>query len=65
MLSGLVFANRDIKNESKPSPKPSSIADKDAGRNERKLWENIPDGIKFKLRETSPEGKKVNASHEK
>ena len=65
VLSGLVFANRDIKNETKPSLKRSSKAEKEAGLNARKLWENTPDGIRFKLWETSPEGKKVNASHDK
>ena len=65
VLSGLVFANRDVKNHTKPSPKPSSKAEKYTGLKERKLWENTPDGIKFKLWETSPEGKKVHASHDK
>ncbi len=65
VLSGLVFANRDVKNDTKPSPKPSSVADRDAGLKERKLWEVSPDGIKFKLWEASPEGKKVAASHDK
>ncbi len=67
VVSGLVFANREIKNGTpeKTSPKPSSIADKKAGREARNIWENSPDGIKFKLWENSPEGKKVNASHDK
>ncbi len=65
VLSGLVFANREVKNDPKPAPKPPSIADRDAGLKERKLWEISPDGIKFKLWEASPEGKKVHASHDK
>ncbi len=65
VLSGLVFANREIKSETKSSPKPLSIADRKAGMEERKLWEYSPDGIKFKLWEASPEGKKVHASHDK
>lgn len=65
VVSGLVFANREIKNETKPSPKPLSIADREARLEERKLWENTPDGLRFKLWEVSFEGKKVNASHDK
>jgi len=64
VLSGLVFANREIKNETKPSPKPSSIADR-TGLDDRKKWEASVDGIKFKDWEASPEGKKVHASHDK
>jgi hypothetical protein len=75
VVSGLVFslapfaygsgANREIKNETKPSPKPLSIADKKANLNERKKWEASPDGIKYKEWEVSPEGKKVHASYDK
>ena len=67
VVSGLVFANREIKDgpSEKPSSKSSSIADKKAGGEARKIWENSPDGIRFKLWENSPEGKKVNASHDK
>jgi hypothetical protein len=61
VVSGLVFANREIK----PSPKPLSIADRKAALDERKKWEASPDGIKFKEWEVSPEGKKVHASHDK
>lgn len=58
VVSGLVFANREIKNETskKSNPKPLSAAEKEAGL---KLWEGTPDGIKFKIWEASPEGKKV------
>jgi hypothetical protein len=65
VVSGLVFANREIKNETKPSPKPSSVAHKKAGLDERKKWEASPDGIKYKAWEVSPEGKKVHASYDK
>ena len=65
VVSGLVFANREIKNETKPSPKPLSIADKKADLDERKKWEASPDGIKYKEWEVSPEGKKVHASYDK
>ena len=65
VVSGLVFANREIKNETKPSPKPLSIADRKARLDERKKWEASPDGIKYKEWEVSPEGKKVHASYDK
>jgi len=65
VLSGLVFANGEIKNDTKPSPKPSSIADRKARLEGRKKWEASPDGIAFKKWEVSPEGKKVHASHDK
>ncbi len=66
VVSGLVFANREIKNETKPSPKPLSIADRKARLVEdKKKWEASPDGIKYKKWEVSPEGKKVHASYDK
>jgi hypothetical protein len=65
VVSGLVFANREIKNETKLSSKLSSIAYKKAGLDARKKWEASPDGIKYKEWEVSPEGKKVHASHDK
>lgn len=60
VVSGLVFANREIKNETakKSTPKPLSAAEKET---ELKKWEATPEGIKFKKWETSPEGKKVLA----
>lgn len=60
VVSGLVFANREMKNENskKSSPKPLSAAEMSA---ERKKWEASPDGIKFKNWEASPEGQKVLA----
>lgn len=61
VVSGLVFANREIKNETskKSIPKPLSAAEMKA---ERKRWEATPAGIKFKKWEASPEGKKVLVS---
>jgi len=60
LVSGLVFANREIKNEApkKSSPKPLTEAEKIAAR---KQWEATPEGIKYKKWEASPAGKKVYA----
>ena len=60
VVGGLVFANREIKNETskKSTPKPLSAAERKAGL---KKWEATPDGIKYKKWEASPEGKKVLA----
>jgi len=55
VVSGLVFANREIK---KPTSKPLSAAERKAAL---KKWEASPDGIRFKKWEASPEGKKVYA----
>jgi len=65
VVSGLVFANHEIKNGTKPTPKPLSIADRKARLDEKKKWEASPDGIRYKEWEVSPEGKKVHASHDK
>ena len=64
VVSGLVFANREIKNETskKSTPKPLSAAERKA---ELKKWEATPDGIKYKKWEASPEGKKVLAGSAK
>ena len=64
VVSGLVFANREIKNETskKSTPKPLSAAEREA---EVKQWEATPDGIKYKKWEASPEGKKVYAGEAK
>lgn len=61
VVSGLVFANREIKKYTKPL----SIAERKAILDERKKWEASPDGIKYKEWAVSPEGKKVYASHDK
>jgi len=64
VVSGLVFANREIKNETskRPTPKPLSAAEREA---ELKKWEATPDGVKFKKWEASPAGKKVHAAEAK
>ncbi|WP_461150639.1 hypothetical protein [Spirosoma pulveris] len=64
VVSGLVLANREIKNEvSKKSPSaPPSVAERKAAL---KRWEATPDGIKYKKWEASPNGKKVFASEAK
>ena len=64
VTSGLVFANREIKNETskKSTPKPLSAAEMKA---EREKWEATPDGINFKKWEASPAGKKVYAAEAK
>jgi hypothetical protein len=60
VVSGLVFANREIINETpkKSAPKPLSAAERKA---ELKKWDATPDGIKFKEWKASPKGKKVLA----
>ncbi|AYN01350.1 hypothetical protein [Chryseobacterium sp. 3008163] len=64
VVSGLLFANREIKNETskKPIQKQLSAAEKNA---EMKKWEATPAGKKFKEWETSPRGKKVYAAEAK
>lgn len=59
-VSGLVFANREIKNETskRPSPKPLSAAERKA---ELEKWEATPAGINYKKWVASPEGEKVFA----
>jgi hypothetical protein len=64
LVSGLVFANREIKNETskKSSPKPLTDAERKA---EMKKWEATPAGIMYKKWEASPAGKKVHAAEAK
>jgi hypothetical protein len=64
VVSGLVFANSEIKNETseKSTPKPLSAAERKA---ERERWEASPDGIKYKEWEASAAGKKVHAAEAK
>lgn len=60
VVSGLVFANREIKNEDSKelTPKLPSAAEREAAlRN----WEATPGGIAYKTWKASPEGKKVLA----
>lgn len=60
VVSGMLFANHEIKNETskKSIPKTPSATDSQA---ELKKWEATPDGIKFKKWESSPVGNKVLA----
>lgn len=64
VVSGLVLANREIKNETpkKLMSKPLSAAERYAAR---KKWEATPDGILYKKWEASPAGKKVYAGEAK
>jgi hypothetical protein len=63
VVSGLVFANREIKNESsKSTPKLLSAAEM---KTERERWEATPDGINYKKWEASPAGKKVYTAEAK
>lgn len=60
VVGGLVFANRDISNETSknPTPTPLSAAEREAAL---KNWEASPEGIKYINWEASPEGRKVLA----
>lgn len=60
VVSGLVFANCEIKNQTSKNStlKPFSAAERKAAL---KKWEASPDGIKYKKWEASPAGKKVYA----
>ncbi|MGV3768006.1 MAG: hypothetical protein ACO1NW_17880 [Chitinophagaceae bacterium] len=60
VVSGLVFANRQIPKETaeKATPKPLTAAERNA---ELKKWEATPEGVKFKNWEASPAGEKVLA----
>ena len=64
VVSGLVFANREVKNETakKLPPKPLSAAEREAALKE---WEATPAGIFYKKWEASPAGKKVYAAEAK
>jgi hypothetical protein len=64
VVSGLVFANQEIKKETfkRSTPKPPSAAERKAAMKE---WEATPAGIMYKKWEASPEGKKVYAAEDK
>jgi hypothetical protein len=64
VVSGLVFANREVNNETtkKTVPKPPSAAEKEAAMRE---WEASPEGIKYMKWKASPAGQKVLAGAEK
>ena len=61
VISGLVFANREIKSETpkKVNPKALTAAESKAAL---KKWEATPNGIMFKKWEASPVGIKVQAA---
>lgn len=61
VVSGAVFANREIKNETpkKSISKPLSDAERKAGL---KKWEATPDGVLYKKWQASAAGQKVHAS---
>jgi hypothetical protein len=69
VVSGLVFANREIKNETskKSIPKPPGGVPLSAAKMiaSRKIWEATPDGIRYKKWEASRAGKKVYAAEAK
>jgi len=64
VVSGIVFANRQSKNEivKKSTQKPLSAAEREAGL---KKWEATPEGLNYKKWEASPAGKKVYAAEAK
>jgi len=64
VVSGLVYANREIKNEAskKSTSNPISAAERNSAL---KKWEATPDGINYKKWEASAEGKKVFAREAK
>jgi hypothetical protein len=64
VVSGLVFANSEIKNETskKSTPKAISAAERQAAM---KQWEATPAGIMYKKWEASAAGKKVYAGEAK
>jgi hypothetical protein len=64
VASGLVYADRETKNETsiKSTPKPLSVTERNT---ELKKWEATPAGKMFKKWEASPAGKKVYAAENK
>ena len=64
VVSGLVFASHEIKNETskKSTTKPLSAAEREAAL---KKWEATPDGIMYKKWEASLAGKKMYAAEAK
>jgi hypothetical protein len=61
VVSGLVLANREIKNETskRSTPKPLTAAEREA---EMKKWQATPEGIKYTNWVASPAGIKVFAA---
>ncbi|WP_100613573.1 hypothetical protein [Confluentibacter citreus] len=58
LVSGLVFANREIKNEASKKPTPQLLSTVER-KDEMKKWKATPDGRNYKKWEASPEGEKV------
>jgi ABC-type molybdate transport system substrate-binding protein len=69
IISSQLFTNCEEKKEtviaSKSAPKPLTEVQKRANREARAKWEASPNGIQYKKWQNSPEGKKVQASHDK
>lgn len=64
-VAGLLFAHCTTKNESKPTPKPITAANKKANVDARKKWETTPEGKKYVAWRASADGKKIQASYDK
>jgi hypothetical protein len=64
VVSGLVFANREIRNEASKKSSPKSLTDAER-RAALKKWEATPDGIMYNKWKASPAGKKVYAGEAK
>ncbi len=62
LVSGLLIANPDNKNEKKVSSKSLTTDVRKANLEAKKKWESTSEGKKFKGWEASPEGEKVQAS---
>lgn len=64
VVSGLVFANRETKNEAakKSTASPRSDAERKASL---KKWESTPDATRYEKWKVSPEGRKVYAGEAK
>ena len=60
VVSGLVFANREIKNETSKKSTPRALS-ADEMKAAKKKWEATPDGINFNKWKASTEGQKVLA----
>ncbi|STO10681.1 Uncharacterised protein [Flavobacterium hibernum] len=64
VVSGLVFANREIKNKISKKAVVKNLSNTEK-KDVLKKWEDTPDGIMFQKWEVSPAGKKVYASEAK
>ncbi len=63
VVSGLVFANRLVKDETKTMPELLSHPNEKTALDEKQKWEASPDGKQYKAWEVSLEGQKVHASY--